>query len=698
MSLPHYRDNQCLTARLSSQLAINFAIGLCFAVCGPAYAADLPRPVTIDDYFSLGILNEVAISSAAQAVAYTEGRWQESTNDRKTDVWVVPYSGGVPRRITFDRAGYETVRWSNDGKFVYCASSISLAGGPASRQIVRVAADGSGTVPVSRVDGGLESYELTTNGNAIIYTTSSENDSSDWSALRSRFSKLKYGTRNRARTTFYRLDLTTWRTTRVANYSGSVDAFAISPDEKRIAMVTAPDGAVITMEGQSELTILDLATGNASDLPDDDWRKKAPSAFGKLTSPKWSSDGAALAFAIGFDAYPSEIYVTVWNSSGAPSFRKVCRPGTVSLHGGVDGGMTLSWKGPSHDLCFLGDDRARQKVYCAKDAPNGGAVDCEIGGDVVVDTFAWDQKGERCAAVKGMRSRMHDVFLFGPDVKDGKQLTEINAHTKAWALPTISIVKWKGKDGKPVEGLLELPPDYKPGTPLPTIVNLHGGPTSAWPYNMVFGYLGSVIYASQGYAYFSPNYRGSTGYGDEFITDLVGRQNDVDVSDILSGIDQLIADGVTDKTRIGIAGWSNGGYLTNCLISKTDRFKAASSGAGIVDQTMEWGINDEPAFPLIFSGGTPWQVPDVYRRSSPVFQFGDVRTPTLFHVGENDPRCPRGQSEAAHRALKENLKIETELVIYPSEVHSLSKYESRKAKLTWELAWFDHFLKGLPRP
>lgn len=696
MSRPHYRDGQCLTVRLWPQFAV--VVGLCLAICGPARAADPPRPVTVDDYFSLGILNEVAASSAARAVAYTEGRWQESTNDRKTDVWVVPFSGGPPRRITFDRAGYDTIRWSDDGKFVYCASNISLSGTPASRQVVRVAADGSGTVPVSRADGGIDTYELTAKGDAIFYKTSGEEDSAEWSALRSRFSKLKYGTRSRATTTFFRVDLATWRTTRVASYSGSVDAFSVSPDEKRVAMVTGPDGAVITMEGQSELTIMDLATGEATDLPDDEWRKKVPSPFGRLAAPRWSPDGAALAFAIGFDAYPSEVFVAGWGSGGTPSIRKVRRPGTVSLHGGVDGGMTLSWKGPSHDLCFLGDDRARVKVFCAKDAPSGGPVECLTDGDVVVDTFAWDQKGERCAAVKGGPSRMHDVFLFGPDAKDGHRLTEINAHTKGWALPKISIVKWKGKDGKPVEGLLELPPDYKPGTPLPTVVNLHGGPTSAWPYNMVFGYFGSVIYASQGYAYFSPNYRGSTGYGDEFMTDLVGRENDVDVSDILSGVDQLIADGVADKDRIGVAGWSNGGYLTNCLISKTHRFKAASSGAGIVDQTMEWGINDEPAFPRIFSGGLPWEVPDVYRCTSPIYQFGGVRTPTLFHVGENDPRCPKGQSETAHRALKENLKIETELVIYPGEAHGLARYASRKAKLTWELAWFDHFLKGLPKP
>ena len=657
-----------------------------------------PHVVVVDDYFSLGLVAEIAISPKAQSVAYSEGRWQESTNDRKSDLWIAPTSGQLPRRITFDRAGYDTLRWGSDGKHVYCAGSVSLAGGPATRQILRVAADGSGTVPVSRVAGGIESYEMASNGQSVVYTTSSDEDSGDWSALRSTYSQLKYGTRKRAQTSLYRIDLATWRTTPLATFAGAVDAFSLSPDEQRLAMVTAPEGAVITMEGQSELTILEVATGTVSDLPDDLWRKDAPSPYGRLTAPKWSSDGKALAFAIGFDAYPSEVFVAEWKGQPAPTIRKVKRPGSVSLHGGVDGGVTLDWKGAARDLCFLGDDRGRVKIYCASNATGGGAVDCLTDGDMVVDTFAWDREGESCAAVKSSPDAMHDVFVYGTANKQWKQLTEINAHAKSWKLPRISIVKWAGQGGKPVEGLLELPPDYQPGSPLPTIVNLHGGPTSAWPCNMLYGYLGSVLYASQGYAYFSPNYRGSTGYGDAFMTDLVGHENDIEVADILEGVNHLIVSGVADKDRIGVAGWSNGGYLTNCLISTTDRFKAASSGAGIVEQAMEWGTNDEPAFPQIFSGGTPWQVPHVYRRSSPLYQFGMVKTPTLFHVGEGDLRCPKGQSETAFRALQAHQKVPTELLIYPGEGHGLSKYSSRKAKMAWELAWFDHYLRGKPKP
>jgi dipeptidyl aminopeptidase/acylaminoacyl peptidase len=380
---------------------------------------------------------------------------------------------------------------------------------------------------VTRVSGGIDLFELTANGDAIVYITSTDVDTGPWSSLRTQFSNAKYGTRRQTRTSFHRVDLRTWRTTPLATFTGAVDAFAISPDEKRIAMVTAPDGAVVSMEGGSELTILDIATGATFDLPDDLWRSAAPSPYGRLAAPQWSRDGGALAFAIGFDAYPSEVFVAEWKESTTPIINKVLRPGTVSLHGGVDGGITLHWKGDSRDLCFLADDRGRVKIYCARNATESGSVDCLIDGDMVIDTFSWDREGRRLTAIKGSPDEMHDVFLWEAPKGDWKQLTQINAHTQDWKLPKISIVRWSGAGGKPVEGLLELPADYQPGTPLPLIVNLHGGPTSAWTYNMVFGYFGSVLFAGHGYAYFSPNYRGSTGYGDAFMTYLVGRENDV---------------------------------------------------------------------------------------------------------------------------------------------------------------------------
>ena len=162
------------------------------------------------------------------------------------------------------------------------------------------------------------------------------------------------------------------------------------------------------------------------------------------------------------------------------------------------------------------------------------------------------------------------------------------------------------------------------------------------------------------------------------------------------GCSKLVDDGIADPERIAVMGWSNGGYLTNCLITLEKppfAFKAASSGAGILDTAAEWGFNDEPAYPTVFKEGFPWQVPDAYRKTSPSFSLGNVKTPTLIHVGEYDVRCPPGHSRMLYRALNEYVKVPTELIVYPNEPHGLSRYKHRLAKMEWDLAWYAKYLK-----
>src|SRR5262249_7764412 len=156
----------------------------------------------------------------------------------------------------------------------------------------------------------------------------------------------------------------------------------------------------------------------------------------------------------------------------------------------------------------------------------------------------------------------------------------------------------------------------KPGTPLPLVVGLHGGPTSSVLYQLHFEpWEGRTYLAARGYALLLPNYRGSTGYGDKFPLGPLGQENQNQGQDILKGVEALVDRKIADPERLGVMGWSNGGYLTNCVISTTTRFKAASSGAGIVDTVMQWGTNDEPAYMVALKGGTPWEKPDVFRRT-----------------------------------------------------------------------------------
>ena len=210
---------------------------------------------------------------------------------------------------------------------------------------------------------------------------------------------------------------------------------------------------------------------------------------------------------------------------------------------------------------------------------------------------------------------------------------------------------------------------------------------------MRFWIYGRTLLPAKGYALLSPNYRGSTGYGDQFMTQLVGRENDIEVKDILAGVDSLIDRGIADPERLGVMGWSNGGFLTNALIAETDRFKAASSGAGVLDQVLQWAVEDTPGHVINFmSAALPWQNPEHYLEGSPLYGLASVTTPTLIHVGGSDPRVPPAHSRGLYRALKIYLDVPAELVVYPGAHHGLATYTHRKAKMAWDLAWFEKYL------
>ena len=341
---------------------------------------------------------------------------------------------------------------------------------------------------------------------------------------------------------------------------------------------------------------------------------------------------------------------------------------------------------------MLLEEKARVRLYRVQGAagrePKWEAL---TTGDVVVESFHFNPNGSVVAFIQSGPRSFPEIYCHtrgGGTVR----ATDLHKHTEAWKLPKLSLVQWKGARGDTVEGILELPPDFKEGKKVPLVVCIHGGPTTADYFGVQFWIYGRTLLPAKGYAVLCPNYRGSTGYGDKFLTDLIGHENDLDVEDILKGVEALVAKGVADPDRLGVMGWSNGGYLTNCVITQTTRFKAASSGAGIVDTVLEWGANDEPAYMLNFTQGLPWTKPDIYRKSSPCYALDKVRTPTLIHVGGADDRCPPANSRMLYRALKEYVKVPTELIVYPGEPHGLSKYKNRKAKMEWDLAWFERYI------
>lgn len=669
---------------------------LAFATSLHAQEAARKRAITIDDYFTQADIGQVAVGRSY--VAYTEARWQEATDDRKSDLWLVRPADQAVRRLTSERANDRAPQWDPAERYVYFLGNRKREAEKrppydGKTQVWRLPPTGGEPEAVTRVEGGVEAFELARDGTSLLYQVSHEKVEDDFAGLRSKFKSLDYGHGKEKRSQLWKLDLTTWRAEKLVDEGRYIHEFSAAPDGQRIAMITTPDDKVISFEGQSRVDLFDVHAGKATPLPDAVFRAKAPSPYGWLEKLAWSADSTSLAFNVIFDGYPAQIIVAQWRASEPSVFPL---PLAAGMH--VRGyGSPLQWRAVGRDLCFCGEEKGRVRLCMAREVQAGKRpeFDTLTGGDVVVEAFSRShdaQQADHVAVVKATPTQLADVY-FSSGASE-RRITHVNPQADSWQLPKLSVVSWQGAGGKTVEGILELPPDHIPGKPVPLVVEIHGGPTTASYYKLQYWIYGRTLLPARGYAVLCPNYRGSTGYGDTFTTDLIGRENDLDVEDILKGVDALVERGIADPQRLAVSGWSNGGYLTNCLITKTDRFKAAISGAGIVDTIMEFGANDEPAYAIVFKQGFPWSNPEKYHRASSTYQLDRIRTPTLIHVGANDERCPPGHSRMLYRTLKYYNHVPTELIVYPGEGHGVMAYKHRRAKMEWDLAWLERYVKG----
>ncbi|HEY3788095.1 MAG TPA: prolyl oligopeptidase family serine peptidase, partial [Urbifossiella sp.] len=639
-------------------------------------------------------------------------------DNRRTDLWVVDTDGkGKPRQLTKDRGNDRHPKWSADGKSIFVLGNRKKDGqreAPfnGTTQIWKVNVEDAKAASFTKVKGGITGFDYAPKADQIFYTIDAETtDTDDFSKLREQHSKLEYGHGKRTVSELMRVNSDGNKPEKLVAEKRYIREFAATQDGKRIAMITAFDDSVLKSEGESRVDIWETnpkpgepaasAAGVITTPPTDAYRKNAASPWAWLESLAWNPDGTRFAFCAVFDGYPAEIVIGELNF-GKWIMNKMPRRQMGFFSGSIRGyGTIIKWS-DLETFSFLHDTFSRVLIdkFNAR-TERGGSQN----GDYTSSYFDLNQNfAQGYTSIIDVSSPLpafeHRAFasIRVRTRKQPNEIVEINPHTKGWKLPRIIHIAWEAPDKTPIGGVLELPQDYKKGSrKLPLVVAIHGGPTTASHADLEFDpHNGRLYFAAAGYAVLCPNYRGSTGYGDKFVTDLIGRENDLDVKDILAGIQHLIDEGIADPDRIGVMGWSNGGYLTNCLISMKDcpiKFAAASSGAGIVDTVAEWGFNDEPAYPRVFKKGLPWETPEIYRKTSPTYQLGNVKTPTLIHVGGNDPRCPPGHSRMLYRALHEYVKVPTQLVVYPGEPHGLTKLSNRKAKMEWDLAWFDKYLK-----
>ncbi|MBY6108477.1 S9 family peptidase [Ferrimonas balearica] len=669
------------------------------AMVASAHAAPRDHQITPEDYFTIAHPSGVALSADAKQAAWVQSYWDKESDGQKRDLWRMALPDGTPERLTFSEENEGAPQFSADGRYLFFLKAEQRgedAKAPynGKSQVWRLSLANGDVVPVTREKEGVSQFALGPQGQALWFTgNKTHRDSDPFAALRSTHSAPQYGHGEVTVNPLYRLDLASYRTELVLDDNKVVWGFDISPDGNRIARVITDDNELVHLEGWSDIAIYDRQQNRGWTLPDQAWRADAPSPYGWLMQPRWSPDGERLAFRIDYDGYPGQLFVTELDSAGDVIRQTdLRRPGDVTLNGD-----NIAWRPNSDEICYRGSEHARVRLYCTDmDGAEQGDTRVLTEGDFVVGGYAFSAKGRDLVLTHNGLDHFYEVYS-GRVGKTPQQRTDINPQVARWQLPQLSIVRWTAPDGSPVEGILELPPGYqKSDGPLPLVVQIHGGPTAATPYALQHRTYGRSTFAARGWALLSPNYRGSTGYGDKFLVDLVGKEHDIEVADIVAGVDKLIADGVVDGDKMAVMGWSNGGYLTNALISTTDRFKAASSGAGVWDQRLQWMLEDTPGHVINFMQGLPWEQPEAYDHGSSLSHAASITTPTVIHMGENDARVPAPHAWGLYRTLRTYLNVPTELLIYPGEGHGLTTYQHKLAKMEWDLRWFEHYVLGKP--
>jgi len=405
----------------------------------------------------------------------------------------------------------------------------------------------------------------------------------------------------------------------------------------------------------------------------------------QLEMPRWSPDGKSIAFIEGLmsdEGFTGGEVYTIPASGGSATDRTPGRKSTPT---------SVTWVSPGKIL--MTEIAGGDSVITSLDVSSGqterlfqAAENLHAGGNF--ENLSFSRDGRSAAAVQSDWQHPPEVWA-GP-LGEWKQVTHANdAHHPQWG--EAKSIDWTS-DGFAVQGWLLYPRDFDASKRYPMVVSVHGGPANwnspHWP----GANFDLTMLSALGYFVFFPNPRGSYGQGEAFTHANVKDFGYGDLRDVLAGVDAVLKAAPVDPNRIGVAGWSYGGYMTMWTVTQTHRFKAAVAGAGIADWLSYYGENSIDQWMIPYFGASVYDDPAVYARSSPITFIKNVTTPTLVVVGERDGECPAPQSYEFWHALQ-TLHIPTELVVYPGEGHAFRQPDHKRDVIERTVNWFNEYLK-----
>jgi dipeptidyl aminopeptidase/acylaminoacyl peptidase len=657
------------------RLALSIVVGaLVLAGASSAPVAQDKRPMSFVDILEMPTITDPQISPDGKQILFVMDKPDWKANRRIGHIYRINADGTGQVQLTFGERGESNPRWSPDGKTIAFTA--------------RRDADANNQIYLLEADGG-EARRLTNHGTAPADLTWAPDGKSIWFAATD-VKTAEEREKDRLQDDVYSFEETnfkhrhlwttdlTGKTKKITDGDFSVKSYELSNDATKLVTVrsTSP---LLEHSRYAEVWVSDADGSNTKQLT-----KNEVAEDNAALSP----DNATVVFTAGanekWDSYYNDKIFVMPAAGGTPKMLLPNEPFEVE---------TVVWANDGKSLFVSANMGIRNELLRVDVATQ--QITPLTKGEHTIASWRYSDSVNVFVFTRNTPVRASEVHtLPAAGGAEPKRVTSVFDYVdRQFKIARQERFAWKGADGQQVEGILYYPVDYQKGQRYPLIVYTHGGPAASDK----FGFTSDVqVYAGKGYAVLKPNYRGSTGYGDPFLRDMVNGYFKQSHLDVMTGADAVIAMGLADPNKLVKMGWSAGGHMTNKIITFTDRFKAASSGAGAANWISMYAQSDHREFRTPWFNGTPWQKDariDLFWDHSPLKDVAQVTTPTIFLVGEQDPRVPMPQSVEMYRALKYN-GVPTKLYVAPREGHGWGELRHRLFKYQIEMEWFERWVNN----
>ncbi len=670
-------------------------LGLLFSVFTPANAADTPqkRAITLDDLARLQSVSSPVISPDGEWVVYRVSQIDVKEDKSSSHLWMVKWDGSANLQLTYGKEGASDPKFSPDGRYI---SFLSSRPGPTKGdQIWLLDRRGGEAQQLTSIENQIiKDYAWSPDSKTLLLTLRPKHEPEPDDKKpedpkkpdeekkpkapkpivvdRYHFKQDREGyLHNDDWDWLYLYDIATKKVVKLTTDKNVDEENATwSPDGRWIAFVSNHD-ADPDRSNNEDIFVVEPKAGSAS-------RKLTTWTGPDDGDIVWSPDSKAIAYEQG-----APLALLEYTQS---------KPAVVTLEGKVsypaatiDRKVRAPLYSPDGKLSYLVADDRNQ--YPAEVELTGNSDKRLLAQQGTV--FSWDAKAGHTAVLYTNDVQPAEIYAL-----ENGTLRKLTKHNDEWIselnlVPTEDI-EFKSSDGADVHGLITKPADFKAGSPVPMVLFIHGGPNGQDDHS--FNFLRQWL-ATKGYAELNVNYRGSSGRGQDYAKAIAGDWGNLEVKDLLAGVDKAVAMGVADPNRLAITGWSYGGILTDYTTASTDRFKAAISGAGVAAPMSFYGV-DQYILQYDNEVQPPWKSLQRYvKLSYPFLEIEKrIHTPMMFMGGTADMNVPLIGSEQMYAALK-SLNRPTELVVYPDQFHGFTRPSYIRDRYERWLAWWDKYLK-----